>query len=55
MSASVLSRRLAELGEAGIVDSDEAGYGLTGEGRSLLGVCGRAGRLGQALGAPQRR
>jgi DNA-binding HxlR family transcriptional regulator len=37
MSASVLSRRLAELGEAGVVDSDEAGYGLTAEGRSLLG------------------
>jgi DNA-binding HxlR family transcriptional regulator len=37
MSSSVLSRRLAELGEAGIVASRAAGgYALTPEGGALL-------------------
>jgi DNA-binding HxlR family transcriptional regulator len=39
MSASVLSQRLAELGDAGIIESGE-GYGLTAEGRRLLGTLG---------------
>ena len=36
MSSSVLAQRLAELGDAGIVDAGEAGYSLTREGASLL-------------------
>lgn len=33
---SVLNTRLAELRDAGLVDHDEAGYGLTPMGRELL-------------------
>ncbi|MFL5824755.1 MAG: winged helix-turn-helix transcriptional regulator [Solirubrobacteraceae bacterium] len=41
ISSSVLSDRLRELREAGIVHaSGEAGYGLTGEGHSLLDALG---------------
>ena len=37
MSASVLSERLRELREAGIVETDDAGVnGLTADGRALL-------------------
>lgn len=36
ISSSVLTRRLAELREAGIVDAGDEGYRLTGEGRNLL-------------------
>ena len=36
ISSSVLSHRLAELREAGIVDAGDAGYALTPEGRRLL-------------------
>jgi DNA-binding HxlR family transcriptional regulator len=36
ISSSVLSHRLAELREAGIVDAGEDGYALTEEGRRLL-------------------
>ncbi len=36
MSASVLSQRLAELTEAGILESTDGSYGLTAEGRQLL-------------------
>jgi DNA-binding HxlR family transcriptional regulator len=39
MSSSVLSTRLAELREAGLVEAgDEGGLQLTGQGRSLLDV-----------------
>jgi DNA-binding HxlR family transcriptional regulator len=38
MSASVLSQRLDELGEAGIVEPAEGGYALSGEGQRLLGA-----------------
>jgi DNA-binding HxlR family transcriptional regulator len=41
MSASVLSRRLGELREAGIVESEETGVNrLTSEGRTLLQALG---------------
>jgi DNA-binding HxlR family transcriptional regulator len=41
MSSSVLSQRLAELGEAGIVVTGSAGgYELTAEGRALLAALG---------------
>jgi DNA-binding HxlR family transcriptional regulator len=33
---SVLNARLGELREAGVVEHDDAGYGLTAEGRGLL-------------------
>ena len=36
MSASVLSQRLAELTEAGILDGVDGSYGLTAEGGQLL-------------------
>ena len=36
LSSSVLSARLSELREAGIVERGEGGYALTAEGRSLL-------------------
>jgi DNA-binding HxlR family transcriptional regulator len=36
LSSSVLSARLGELREAGIVERGDGGYRLTGEGRSLL-------------------
>ena len=36
ISSSVLTSRLAELGEAGIVDRDESGYVLTPEGTRLV-------------------
>jgi DNA-binding HxlR family transcriptional regulator len=36
ISSSVLNDRLAELREAGIVDTGDAGYALTPEGRRLL-------------------
>ncbi len=35
LSPSVLSRRLSELREAGIIELCEGGYALTGEGRIL--------------------
>ena len=35
MSSSVLNQRLKELRSAGIVESDDGGYRLTDEGRSL--------------------
>ena len=38
VSSSVLTDRLTELREAGIVARDEAGYQLTAEGRELLPV-----------------
>jgi DNA-binding HxlR family transcriptional regulator len=38
ISSSVLSHRLAELREAGILEASEEGYRLTGEGRDLLAV-----------------
>ena len=40
MSSSVLSQRLGELREAGIVTLGEDGYELTGEGRELLELLG---------------
>jgi DNA-binding HxlR family transcriptional regulator len=41
MSASVLSRRLGELRDAGIVEADESGVNrLTSEGRKLLEALG---------------
>ena len=40
ISSSVLNDRLAELRAAGIVDSGERGYELTGEGRELLAIYG---------------
>ncbi len=40
MSSSVLSQRLRELREAGIVTSASEGYELTGEGRELLELLG---------------
>jgi len=40
MSSSVLSQRLRELREAGIVTSSEEGYELSGEGRELLEMLG---------------
>ncbi|HEX2691537.1 MAG TPA: helix-turn-helix domain-containing protein [Kofleriaceae bacterium] len=41
MSSSVLSRRLAELGEAGIVAAQASGgYALTTEGEALLAAIG---------------
>jgi DNA-binding HxlR family transcriptional regulator len=36
MSSSVLSQRLAELREAGVVAPADAGYELTAEGREML-------------------
>ena len=36
MSTSVLSTRLAELRDAGLIERDDAGYGLTSHGRTLL-------------------
>lgn len=33
---SVLNARLGELRDAGVVDHDDTGYGLTGEGRGLF-------------------
>lgn len=36
MSPSVLNQRLAELREARLIETGEAGYGLSGFGRSLL-------------------
>jgi len=36
MSSSVLSRRLAELGEGGILTGSQEGYALTTHGRELL-------------------
>ena len=36
MSSSVLSQRLAELREAGVVERAPGGYSLTGEGEALL-------------------
>lgn len=36
MSPSVLNQRLGELRDAGIVDHDEGGYGLTRSGDALL-------------------
>jgi DNA-binding HxlR family transcriptional regulator len=36
MSSSVLAQRLAELGDAGVVSLSDAGYTLTGEGKSLI-------------------
>jgi DNA-binding HxlR family transcriptional regulator len=38
VSSSVLTDRLTELREAGIVARDDAGYQLTAEGRELLPV-----------------
>ena len=35
-SSSVLADRLRELGEAGLVEHDGAGYALTAQGRTLL-------------------
>jgi DNA-binding HxlR family transcriptional regulator len=41
MSSSVLSQRLAELQDSGIVENrEEGGYQLTGEGRALLAALG---------------
>jgi len=36
LSSSVLNRRLSELREAGIVEHEDGGYALSGEGRLLL-------------------
>ncbi len=36
VSSSVLTRRLAELGDARIVENDTGGYYLTGEGHELV-------------------
>jgi DNA-binding HxlR family transcriptional regulator len=36
VSSSVLATRLAELGEAGVLERGGEGYALTGEGRELL-------------------
>ena len=36
ISSSVLSRRLAELRAAGVLDAAQSGYALTAEGRELL-------------------
>ena len=47
MSSSVLSQRLGELREAGIVDASPAGYGLTAEGRELLEAYGPLGAWAQ--------
>jgi DNA-binding HxlR family transcriptional regulator len=38
MSSSVLNQRLAELRTAWIVEQQDGGYRLTGEGRELLAV-----------------
>jgi DNA-binding HxlR family transcriptional regulator len=38
MSSSVLNQRLVELREAGIADRTEDGFGLTEDGRRLLGA-----------------
>lgn len=38
MSSSVLSTRLRELREAGLVETADRGFALTGSGRSLLEV-----------------
>jgi DNA-binding HxlR family transcriptional regulator len=41
MSSSVLSRRLAELGQAGVIAARPAGgYALTPEGKALLAALG---------------
>ena len=41
MSSSVLRDRLAELGDAGLVEPDDAGhYGLSGHGHALLEALG---------------
>jgi len=40
MSSSVLSQRLGELREAGIVALADEGYELTGDGRELLQLLG---------------
>ena len=47
MSSSVLSQRLAELREAGILDASPAGYGLTAEGEELLEAYGPLGAWAQ--------
>lgn len=41
MSTSVLSQRLRDLVDAGIVERRDATYGLTQRGRELLGVLAR--------------
>jgi DNA-binding HxlR family transcriptional regulator len=57
-SSSVLARRLAELKEAGIVESGPDGYALTDEGRILLEAYGPLGawaeRWARRVGASKR-
>jgi DNA-binding HxlR family transcriptional regulator len=38
ISSSVLNQRIAELRAAGVVDNQDAGYGLSPEGRRLLAL-----------------
>jgi DNA-binding HxlR family transcriptional regulator len=53
MSASVLSTRLGELREAGIVESDESGVNrLTPDGRGLLEAFGPLDRWATRWGGP---
>jgi DNA-binding HxlR family transcriptional regulator len=61
MSPSVLSQRLRDLAEAGVVAGTDAGYQLTGEGRELLGLLtplsawARRWAARQRGGEPRRR
>jgi DNA-binding HxlR family transcriptional regulator len=59
MSTSVLSQRLGELREAGLVEKDHAGYRLTGPGTELLarldGMDEWTQQWGGLLGAPAER
>ncbi len=51
MSPSVLNERLSELREAGIVELDNDGYGLTKTGNELLDVFAPLSRWAKRWGA----
>jgi DNA-binding HxlR family transcriptional regulator len=51
MSSSVLRDRLRELVESGIVALDDGRYGLTDDGRELLGALQPLSRWAEAWGA----
>jgi DNA-binding HxlR family transcriptional regulator len=47
ISKTMLSARLRELADAGVIAGDGAGYALTESGRDLMGVVGALGTWGQ--------
>ena len=47
ISKTMLSARLRELGDAGVIERDGSGYALTASGRDLMGVVGALGSWGQ--------